>query len=82
MRASHLFPQIEVIEISAKDDIIEKRLLARKRECPQGILERLGHNRDEFQKPPSLEFYQIDNSNHIDESVESFRKILLDPTCS
>jgi ribose 1,5-bisphosphokinase PhnN len=74
-----LFPQIEVIEISAKDDIIESRLLARKRENAQGILERLVHNREEFQKPPCLEFYQIDNSNHIDESVERFRKILLNP---
>jgi ribose 1,5-bisphosphokinase len=74
--AAQLFPMLEVVEISAEEEIVRKRILERSRENMESVSERLERGRQEFERPDTVLFHNIDNSGNLSDSIEAFVRII------
>ena len=66
-RAQHLFPLLEVIEISANRETLAKRLAARGRETPEVIAGRL--RQAEFVYPSGMRLHRVENDGALQDAI-------------
>lgn len=72
--AVRVFPQLKVIHVTARPDVLRRRLLERGRESPEEIEERL--ERVPFTVPDGIEMYELDNSGELETALDGLLRIL------
>lgn len=68
-KAAHRFETFHILHVTARPEVLAKRLAARGRESPQDISRRLARPAPVF--PPGLRVVEIDNSGNLDVAVET-----------
>lgn len=72
--AVRVFPELKVIHVTARPDVLRQRLLARGRETAMEIEKRLKHMR--FTRPIGLEMFELDNSGDLETALDALFDIL------
>lgn len=72
--AARAFPDLKVIHVTARADVLAARLAGRGRETPAEIEKRLGRAR--LSVPNDLEVFEIDNSGPLEDAVAALERIL------
>lgn len=73
-KAAEVFPQLKVIHLNARDDVLAKRLAERGRETTAQIAARL--ERAKLSLPSGLNVIEIDNSGALDTAIAELTRAL------
>ena len=74
--AVRVFPELKVIHVTAREEVLRERLLARGRETTDEIEKRLERGR--VVPPSGLEMFELDNSGDLESAVTRLLDILHD----
>jgi len=72
--AAHVFPDLMVLHITARPEVLAHRLAARGREKTRDIVDRL--NRATIPLPAGLNVHEIDNSDRLEDAVARLLPLL------
>ena len=72
--AATAFPDLKVIHVTARDEVLAGRLAGRDRESSEQIAARL--ERAKLPLPPGLDITRIDNSGSLEDAIEALVHVL------